>query len=41
MYINGEGNRAKLLDDAIVTHKKTIYSKLNKKPIDASNNPEK
>ena len=41
MFINGDGNWVKLLNDAVITYNKNIHSTINMTPIDASNNPDK
>ena len=40
MFINGEGNWVKILNDAVVTYN-NIHSTINVTPVDASNNPDK
>ena len=41
MFINGDGNWVKILNDAVITHNNNIHSKINMTPVDASNNPDK
>ena len=41
MFINGDGNWVNILNDAVVTYSNNIYSTINMKPVDASNNPDK
>ena len=41
MFINGDGNRVKILNDAVITYNNNIHSTINMTPVDASNNPDK
>ena len=41
IYINGDGNWANSLNDAVITYYKNIHSTINMTPVDASNNPDK
>ena len=41
MFINGDVNLVKLLNDAVVTYNNIIHSTINMTPVDASNNPDK
>ena len=39
-FINGDGNWANILNDAVITYDKNIHSTINMTPVDASNSPE-
>ena len=41
MFIKGDGNWVKILNDAVVTYNNNILSTINMTPVDASNNPDK
>ena len=41
MFINGDGNWVKILNDAVITYNNKIHSTINMTPVDASNNPDK
>ena len=41
MFINGDGNWVKILNDAAVTYNNNTHSSINVTPVDASNNPDK
>ena len=41
MFINGDGNWVKMLNDAVLTYNKNIRSTINMTPVDASINPDK
>ena len=41
MFINGDGNWVKILNDAIITDNNDIHSKINMTLVDASINPDK
>ena len=41
MFINGDGNWANILNDAVITYTNNIHSTINMTPVDASNNPDK
>ena len=41
MFINGEVNWVKILNDAVVKYNNNIHSTINMAPVDASNNPDK
>ena len=41
MFINGDGNWVKILNDTVITYNNNIHSTINMTPIDASNNPDK
>ena len=41
MFINGDGNRVIILNDAVVIYNNNIHSTINMTPVDASNNPDK
>ena len=41
MFINGDGNWVKKLNDAVITYNNKIHSTINMTPVDASNNPDK
>ena len=41
MFINGDGNWVKILNDAVITYNNNIQSTNNMTPVDASNNPDK
>ena len=38
MFINGDGNWANIINDAVVTYNNKNYSKIKMTPVDASNN---
>ena len=41
MFINGDGNWVKILNDAVITYNNNTQSTINMTPVDASNNPDK
>ena len=41
MFIYGNGNWVKKLNDAVITYNNNIHSTINMTPVDASNNPDK
>ena len=41
MFINGDGNRVNILNDAVITYNNNIHSTINRTPVDASNYPYK
>ena len=41
VFINGDGNWVKLLNDAVITYNNNTHSTINMTPVDASNNPDK
>ena len=41
MFINGDCNWVKILNDAVVTYNNNIHSTINMTPVDAPNNPDK
>ena len=41
MFINGDGNWLKILNDAVITYNINIHSTISMTPVDASNNPDK
>ena len=41
MFINGDGNWVKILNDAVISYINNIHSTVNMTPVDASNTPDK
>ena len=41
MFINGDGNWVKILNDVVVTYNNSIHRNINVTPVDASSNPDK
>ena len=41
MFINGDGNWVKILNDAVLTYNNNYHTTINMTPVDASNNPDK
>ena len=41
MFINDEGNRINILNDAVVRYNKNVHSTINMTPVDASKNLDK
>ena len=41
MFIDGDGNRVNIVNDAVITYNNNIHSTINMTPVDASINPDK